>query len=65
VKRNEIITELKKCRVVDADKKIMIKAVDYTGNPLSPVDIAYRVHYTSGGVRRKSTYYGPAVGFQG
>ena len=61
----EIIVELKKCRVVDSGKKILIKAVDYAGNPLSPVDTAYKVHYTSCGVRRKSTYFGLVLGFQG
>ena len=65
MKRNDIITELKKCRVVDEGKKILIKAVDYSDNPLSPVDTAYKVHYTSHGVRRKSTYFGSALGFQG
>jgi len=65
VKRNELIAELKKCRVVDEGKKILIKAVDYSANPLSPVDTAYKVYYTSNGVRRKSTYFGRALGFQG
>ena len=63
--REELIAELKKCRVVDEDSKIVIKTIDYSDNPFSPVDTGYKIHYTSCGVRTKSTYFGPALGFQG
>jgi hypothetical protein len=64
MKREELIERLKQVAIVDTDK-IIIKELDYSNNPLSPVEIAYRVHFTSLGKRRKVTYFGENIGFQG
>lgn len=65
MKRHELIKKLKQCRIVDEDKKIIIKKLDYSDNPFSPVETAYRVYYTSIGKRSNSTYFGENLGFQG
>jgi hypothetical protein len=65
MKRHELINRLKQCRIVDEDKKITIKKLDYSDNPLSPVETAYKVYYSSMGKRSKSTYFGEQLGFQG
>lgn len=46
-------------------EKVRIKVIDYTGNPLAPEDIAYRITFTSLGQRYKVTYWPKTVGFQG
>jgi hypothetical protein len=51
--------------VVDSGSRVVVKAVDYSENPLVPTDTGYKVYYTSAGVRRKSTYFGANLGFQG
>ena len=65
INRNELIKKLKECRIVDNDQTIRVKQLDYSNNPLSPVDTAYRVFYTSLGQRKKSTYFNESLGFQG
>ncbi len=65
MKRQELIKRLKKSRIVDDGYKIIVKKLDYSNNPISPVETAYRVHYTSCGERRYSTYFGENLGFQG
>lgn len=63
--KKELIKKLKACRIVDTNPNIIIKSLDYSNNPLSPVSIAYRVFYTSLGRRVKCTYFGDGLGFQG
>lgn len=66
MERKELIQLLKVARSVDVSKRITIKVLDYSGNPVSPVKTAYRVFYTDiAGCKRKSVYYGADFGFQG
>ena len=65
MKRYGLINRLKQFDIVDEDKKIIIKKLDYSNNPLSPADTAYRVYYSSMGKRKRLTYFGEDLGFQG
>lgn len=66
MKRRELIDKLISSRCVDTTKRITIKSVDHSDNPISPVKTAYRVFYTDIlGNKCKSTYFGETHGFQG
>lgn len=66
IDRSELISKLKQCRIVDDTKRIIIKELDYSNNPISPVNTAYRISYTDIlGKKCKTVYFGETVGFQG
>jgi len=62
--RNELIEKLQKVATIGPGR-IIIKKIDYTGNPLAPQATAWSVCYTDvSGERRKAVYHGEAFGFQ-
>lgn len=64
MKRDELIEKLKKVAIIGKGR-IIIKEIDYTGNPLAPQATAWGVCYTDvSGQRRKAVYYGEVFGFQ-
>ena len=62
--KSDIITELSRFEALGKGR-IIVKALDYSDNSLSPEKVAYRVYYTDClGDRRKVTYWPNTVGFQ-
>lgn len=62
--RNELLEKLYKVDIV-GEGRIIIKEIDYTGNPFAPQHVAWSVCYTDGsGNRRKAVYHGEVYGFQ-
>lgn len=45
-------------------ESVRVRVVDYTGNPLAPEKVAYRITFTSLGQKHKVTYWPNTVGFQ-
>lgn len=62
--RNELIERLSKVAIV-GNGRIIIKEIDYTGNPFAPQSKAWAVCYSEpSGERRKAVYHGEKFGFQ-
>lgn len=62
--KEQIISELSKFTLF-GEGRIIVKEIDYSNNRFAPEMVAYRIHYTEiGGKRRKVTYYPNTVGFQ-
>lgn len=62
--RNDLIEKLRKVAVI-GNGRIIIKEIDYTGNPLAPQDKAWSVCYSEpSGDRRRAVYHGENFGFQ-
>lgn len=62
--RNELIEKLKKVDLI-GEGRIVIKEIDYSGNPLAPQKQAWSVCYPdASGNRRKAVYHGEVYGFQ-
>lgn len=62
--RFDLIEKLKMVDIVGKGR-IIIKEIDYTGNPLAPQKQAWSVCYTDGtGQRRRAVYHGEVFGFQ-
>ena len=62
--RNELLEKLYKVDIV-GEGRIIIKEIDYTGNPFAPQNKAWSVCYTDGcGNRRRAVYHGEVYGFQ-
>lgn len=62
--RTELIAKLQQVTLIGTGR-IMIKKLDYTGNPLAPQAEAWAIMYSEpNGVRRKAVYHGAQYGFQ-
>ena len=63
--RESLINKLKEFDLVDTSKTIVIKAVDHSGNKLSPVKVVYKISYWDlMGNKQRAGYYGEKFGFQ-
>lgn len=52
--------------LIDTDRRVYFKVIDYTDNPLAPERIAYKLYFWNiTGKRNKFIYYPNTVGFQG
>lgn len=65
-KRNELISNLEKIAIIDKNKRIIIKELDYSDNPIAPCKVAYLVTFCEvyKTKRSKCVYWNDAIGFQ-
>lgn len=62
--RQQLIEKLGQVTLI-GEGRIIIKEIDYTGNPLAPQAKAWSVCYSDiSGERRKAVYHGEKFGFQ-
>lgn len=62
--REQLIEKLQKVDII-GEGRIVVKEIDYTGNPFAPQSKAWSVCYTDAtGKRRKAVYHGEVFGFQ-
>nr|CAK6604221.1 unknown function [Klebsiella phage vB_Kpn_K82P1] len=62
LQRTEILKALSERYI--SPEGVRVRVIDYTGNPLAPEKVAYRITFTSLGQKRKVTYWPNTVGFQ-
>ncbi|MCP3681521.1 MAG: hypothetical protein GY861_02430 [bacterium] len=63
--KQQVLDAAKELFLVDTDRRVYFKVVDYSGNPVAPEKTAYRLYFWDiFGKRNKFTYYPNTVGFQ-
>ena len=51
--------------LIDTERSVYFKVVDYTGNPFAPEQTAYKIYFWDiMGQRKKFAYYPKTLGFQ-
>jgi len=64
--KDDVIEAAKQIFLIDTDRRIYFKVVDYSDNPMAPEQIAYKFYFWDiTGQREKFMYYPNTVGFQG
>ena len=65
--RADLITEFQSKYGMDISKKLRVKIIDHTGNPLAPEATCYKLYFTdkTSGIRRRFAYWPNTVGYQG
>jgi len=63
--KEQVLDAAKELFMVDDNRRIYFKVVDYSDNPVAPEKVAYRLYFWDIlGKRNKFTYYPNTVGFQ-